>query len=173
MSAEFGWLPPLICLADSSGIWEEYLEALYETFERDFVRSKPVVDGLTFRLKRYPMSAGKESTFWHFIQEGENETDRTPDLRCCERIGWIRPIIEGIQTDGTDLIEPTCSDAVKYWRTKRNGSSRIVVSVSDFSYVVVLDERVNYVLPWTAYCVPQPHRQRKLQRECEAYWEVV
>ena len=33
---------------------------------------------------------------------------------------------------------------------------------------VILAKRRNYILPWTAYMVPQPHQKRKLQQEYEA-----
>ena len=38
-------------------------------------------------------------------------------------------------------------------------------------YLVILADRGEYILPWTAYLVEQPHRQRKLQREYEEYWK--
>lgn len=38
------------------------------------------------------MADGKEATFWHMIQEGRIEEDRTPDIRRCERIRWPKPI---------------------------------------------------------------------------------
>jgi hypothetical protein len=30
----------------------------------------------------------------------------------------------------------------------------------------------DYILPWTAYVVEQPHRQRKLLREHDDYWRM-
>ncbi|MBV5305008.1 MAG: hypothetical protein JZU70_12590 [Chlorobium sp.] len=37
------------------------------------------------------------------------------------------------------------------------------------NYLVVLAERGDDILPWTAYLVEQPHQQRKLQKEYEEY----
>jgi hypothetical protein len=37
------------------------------------------------------------------------------------------------------------------------------------NYLVILADRGEYILPWTAYLVEQPHRQWKLQREYEEY----
>ena len=34
---------------------------------------------------------------------------------------------------------------------------------------LILADRGDYILPWTAYLVEQSHRQRKLQREYEEY----
>jgi hypothetical protein len=38
------------------------------------------------------------------------------------------------------------------------------------NYLVILADRGEDILPWTAYLVGQLHRQRKLQREYENYW---
>ena len=108
MSDAPDWLPPLISLGDYGGDWGAYLEAVYECFKQDFVYGKPVFQGRRLGLKRHPLSHGKEATFWHMIQEGAVEEDRTPDLRRCERIRWPRPTIEH---DG--------DDAVKVWRNRR------------------------------------------------------
>jgi len=37
------------------------------------------------------------------------------------------------------------------------------------NYLVILADRGDYILPWTAYLVEQPQRQRKMQREYEEY----
>jgi len=87
-------LPPLVCLADFGGDWSRYEEALYEIFCRDFKRDLIYFQGQPLRLKRYPISGGKEATFWHLTSEGSVESQRTPDLRRCERIPWLRSIIE-------------------------------------------------------------------------------
>jgi len=148
------WLPQLEKLSDYGGIWERYVNALYGVFERDFVHSAPLFEGRTVRLKRHPMHDGKEATFWHLISEGEVEADRVPDLRRCERMGWPCAMIQAVGTD-----------KVVFWRNKRKGERRIVISLPDFSYIVVLAERNGYVVLWTAYCVEQEHRRKKLESE--------
>jgi hypothetical protein len=40
-----------------------------------------------------------------------------------------------------------------------------------FESIVVLAERKEHVLPWTAYMVDKEHRKQKLQREFEEYWK--
>ncbi len=158
MSEAIDWLPELMVLSDFAGKWQAYLDAIYEVFCDDFVGSRPSYPGKRFALKRFPKALGKEATFWHLIQEGDVEEDRTPDLRRCERIRWPRPIIEAIQTD-----------KVRQWRNTRGKNERIVIATNDFSYVVILDDRADYVLLWTAYCVEQEHRRRKLEREFEEW----
>ncbi len=151
-------LPSLVLMQEYENNWEQYLDAIYRLFCRDFVHPKPKFEQKPFRLKRHPLQQGKEATFWHIISEGEVESERVPDLRRCERILWPRVIIENM-----------ASNNVKCWRNERKGEGRIVIATLDFSYVVILADRGAYVLLWTAYCVERTHQRRKLQREYEAY----
>jgi len=154
------WLPDLVTMAEFEGQWPDYLDAIYDIFRRDFVQSKPRYVAKRFALKRHPLSEGKEATFWHLISEGSNEKERTPDMRRCERIGWPRPMIEAIGLGN-----------VCVWKNERRGNKRVVIALNDFSYVVILDDRADYVLLWTAYCVEQQHRRKKLEKEYKAWKE--
>lgn len=151
-------LPSLVLLSDYENNWHQYFEAIYQFFCNDFVTSKPHFDGKRFALKRYPMIKSKEATFWHIISEGEIEDERLPNLRRCERIRWPRPIIEAIK-----------SEQMRCWKNQRKGEERILIALEDFSYVVVLADRGNYILLWTAYCVEREHTRHKLRREYEAF----
>lgn len=154
------WLPPLVYMNDHGGDWGAYLEVIYGFFKYDFIDSKPTFEGRRLGLKRHPVTQGKEATFWHFITEGENEDERTPDLRRCERIRWPRPVIDN-SADGQ----------IKVWKNQRNRETRICLWLENEDYLVILADRGDYILPWTAYLVEQPHRKRKLQREYEAFWK--
>ena len=158
MSNSDDFLPTLVLFEDYGNDWHSYLEAIYRFFCQEFVSSKPNFEGKRFALKRHPILDGKEATFWHLISEGEVEGERLPDLRRCERIRWPRPMIEAIK-----------SSHVRCWRNKRKEEERIVIALGDFSYVVVLADRGDYVLLWTAYCVEMKHRRQKLRREFEAF----
>jgi hypothetical protein len=92
------------------------------------------------QLKKHPLHQGKEATFWHFITKGEEEAERIPDLRRCERIKWPKPIIE----NNGDMI-------IKTWENVRNGEKRILLFIEEENYLVVLAGRNGYLLPWTAY----------------------
>ena len=152
------WLPPLVLLNDYGGNSEAYLEAVYTIFKEDFIDSKPTFQGIRFSLKRHPLFQDKEATFWHVTSEGRQETERTPDFRRCERICWLRPIIENAE-----------DPAIKVWENERKGEKRICLWLEIKEYLVILAKRDGYVLLWTAYLVTQPHQQRKLQKEYEAY----
>ena len=151
-------LPSLILLEDHSGNWDSYLTALYELFKQDFIQSKPTFRGRTLALKKHPMLRGKEATFWHFITEGEVEEERMPNLRRCERLPWVKPIIES-----------TPHDDIKFWIEKRGKEERIHLCYGDWEYLVVLADRGTYLLPWTAFYIDQGHRRRNLEKRYNTY----
>lgn len=161
------WLPPLVLLEECGGDWGAYEEVLYGWFRKDFLESKPRWPGKRVALKRHPLANGKEATFWHFIQEGKVEEDRTPDLRRCERIRWPRPVMEAFPGEAT-----ASNEGIIWWQNRRGTETRFILTLPDFSYVVVVADRGEFVLPWTAYCVEREHQRRKLRRECETYWEA-
>jgi hypothetical protein len=154
------WLPELVLFEKYSGDWQKYLEAIYAFFKADFLDSRPTYNGKRVGLKRHPLSQGKEATFWHLISEGSVEVDRLPDMRRCERIRWPRPIIEN---SGEKVL--------KVWKNVRNGETRICLWLEREEYLLVLAERKDHVLPWTAYMVDRAHTKQKLQREFEEYWK--
>lgn len=162
------WLPALFLLEESNGDWGGYLDRLYGQFDADFIRSSPNWPGKRVGHKRYPEYAGKSATFWHFISEGEDEAERLPDFRRCERIAWPRPMMD--EFDEAPLDTTGCR--VLWWKERRGSKDRYLLALNDFSYVVVVDDRGDYVLPWTAYYVEQPHRQRKLQKRWVEFWNV-
>lgn len=148
------WLPSLVLLEDSKGDWNEYLNILYEIFKSDFVNSQCKYRGIKIALKKHPQINDKEATFWHLISEGEKEDDRTPDLRRCERIRWPKPIIEKVP-----------DEEIKVWQNKRGSETRLCIWLENAEYIVILAERKNYLLLWTAYTVTTNHRKRKLLKE--------
>jgi len=151
-------LPPLVLLPDHDGDWDKYIEAVYRWFEIDFVEHVPEFRSARVSYRRYPMDQGKEAVFWHLISEGNEESDRLPSLRRCERIRWPRPIIEA----------PDCDD-LKVWENVRRGKRSVCLWHCHEDYLVVLGVRNDYYLLLTAYPIDQPHTRRKLQREYEDY----
>lgn len=147
------WLPLLILMEDYGGDWERYFAAVYAVFSADFVNSKPTFQGRRLGLKRHPEHEGKSATFWHMISTGMSEADRIPDIRRCERMRWPKPIIENDQ-----------SSDLKVWSEKRGSSNRVHVWCEAEGYLVVLDDRTDYLLPWTAYFVEREHERTKINK---------
>lgn len=156
------WLPELILFEDYGGDWTSYCESLHNEYVDGFHGLEMEFLDKRVALKKHPITNGKDCTFWHFIQQGSVEDDRTPDLRRCERIRWPLTIIQNYQ-----------SDDVKAWRGKRRGKSRIYLLVESAKYIVVLDERAEYVLPWTAYYIEYDNSLRRLLKEYDDSSEKI
>lgn len=164
MDSDADWLPDLIPFS-RYGNWGAFLDAIHERFLDDFVRSKPTWPGKRFNLKRHPEYDGKSATFWHIISEGPIEDERMPDLRRCEQIAWPRAIITAFPNR-----KPREGDRMVWWKNQRKGESRILLALTDFSYLVVMADRGSYIMLWTAYPVEKEHQRRKLRRDFEDYW---
>lgn len=156
----FDWLPELVTLNQFGGDWDAYLDALHSMFLADFVGDKFRYDGKRVGLKRHPIEHGKEATFWHMIQSGDVEAERTPDFRRCERIRWPKAIMCNA-SDQNVLV----------WRNKRGSNNRICLMLERERYLVVLADRGEYVLPWTAYPVDRERQFQKLLREYHDHTE--
>lgn len=155
------WLPALMTLAGVGGDWSVYCERVYEIFRRDFIESQPRFRGEWVRCRRDPKYEGKEAGFWHCVQQGADEQQRTPDLRRCERIAWIRVLIEHADTPGVEV-----------WETTRGTDRRHVLWFNE-EFVVVLAGRRGgtgraYKQLVTAYCTDREHTKRKLRKERDA-----
>lgn len=158
------WLPSLILVEDFDHDWKRYDVAVYEKFCVDLISQNP-----NFQLKRFSLNKtvkidGRESVFWHLVTEGKIEKDRTIDPRRCERIGWVKP-----------LVEEYPNTRLNIWGNVRTRSGsggvekRILLSPVDFSYVVVLADKNSYALLITAYYLEQQNRRDKLKAEFEAW----
>ncbi len=155
------WLPELVCCNGKN--WVQIVEEIYPIFARDFIDTKPTVDGMQVRLREAPLLDGKERTFWHFVSESFTDAQpRIPDLARCERIAWVRAIID----HATDR-------RLRRWEQNRNGDINLAIALPDFSYVVILGRRqageTSYLLALTAYCVEKERRREKLRKEWQAF----
>jgi len=149
------WLPSLIELSDYGGRWDAYESAVYQTFRHDFIDSQPTFQGKNVGTRIHPKHKNKEYAFWHLIQEGNIEEERTPDLRRCERIGWIRAIIEHVN-------DPD----VKVWDNTRGKDHRTLLWLEELDFLVILGwRRQGYWMLITAYPTDRNHTRRKLLKE--------
>jgi hypothetical protein len=149
------WLPPLVTLAAHGGRWDVYEAAVYAVFKADFIDAAPTFRGMRIGLRRHPTYNNREWAFWHVMQEGNVETDRTPDMRRCERIGWVRAVIQ----NANDL-------RVKVWENDRRGDRRFLLWLEAQDFLVVLAPRAKgYAMLVTAYPTDRGHTRRKLQQE--------
>ena len=158
-------LPDLLLLDEYNGDYSIFIAAVYEVFIRDFVKQKTKFRGEELKLKWHPVYQDKAYTFYHMTHKGEDEQNRSPDLRRCERIPWASPTIENC--DNWNL---------KIWPQVRTGKGgtrdRLCLwleLVDEADYIIILDVRDNYKLLWTAFVLQYSHEKRKKQREYDAW----
>lgn len=153
------WLPPLVTFAEYGGNWDAYLQAIYGHFCQDFhCTPPPEFNGTTVRLKRHPMEAGKEATFWHFVSTGATEADRDIDLRRCERIRWPRALMDNV-------LDPE----LLVWDEPRGSEIRTHILCEEHRYLLVVANRSGFVLPWTGYPLDHANQVDKLIKRWKAY----
>ncbi|TSC57753.1 MAG: hypothetical protein Greene041619_998 [Candidatus Peregrinibacteria bacterium Greene0416_19] len=145
-------------LVEYNGKWEPYRDQLYGIFHADFVASCPHFRGSKVVLGHQRVIDGKEWVFWHIIQEGEDEQNRLPNFRRCERIRWVRFVIEN--ADGGH---------VKVWENRRGRDTRICLCYGDWEYLVILTKRQTHLILVTAYPVEYGWTKKKLQKEYNDY----
>ena len=153
-SATDAWLPGLVRLDDYHGDRERYIEVVCLGLHADFIAPRPRIAGRRWAVKRHPLVKGREATFWHLVTEGRDENERLPDPRRCERIRWPRAMIDAL---GTDRIVA--------WADRRRRECRVVIALPDFSYAVVLADRGDYIMLWTADTIDEGYRRKQMKAE--------
>ncbi len=154
-------LPEKICLENYGGNYKAYIDAIYEVFERDFIRHKTCFGLHKLSMKYHPAFQERAYTFYHMTHKGEIESEREPDLRRCECMPWARPTIEN--TEEWDL---------KFWRqTRQRSNNRVCIALETESetYFVILEVRESYVLLWTAFLSEYRHQSQKKLKEFEEW----
>lgn len=144
-----------------SGDWHAYLDRVYAQYLEDIVNKPKAYRGKPIRARYTPATQNKGFSFWHVISEGQSENDRIPDIRRCERIGWIGWIIEQADSDS-----PKIKSLVTRRTTRKGTSERLVLWCDEAEFVVVLEERSQFFLLVTAYPVTG-HRAAKLKKDWE------
>ncbi|MNL36496.1 hypothetical protein D3C87_1585790 [compost metagenome] len=152
-------MPGLITLNDFGGDFSAWYEHIYDCFCEDFLRN-PLAEfqGKRMGLKRHPLTDDKEATFYHITHEGQDEQNREPNMRRMERILWVKHLIRN--ADHASLM---------VWRNKRKNDENILIYHPKEGYLIVLADRGNYILPWTAYLVEYEWKRKKLEAEYQAY----
>lgn len=146
------------------GDWATYEDLIYEAFLTSFVRSGVVFQGWRVSAQYRPETRGKGFSFWHTISEApdrnnRSEDDRIPDMRRCERILWIRWVIDNAGNDG-----------FPWWENRKGRNAHVVIWAQAHDFAVVLAKRRDYYVLKTAYAELKPHRRKTFEKEKAAYW---
>lgn len=149
-------LPELLTFA---GDWNPYVEKVYQVYLDEIVNANLTFRGMKISCQYRPPTMGKHFGFWHVISEGDEEDERLPDLRRCERIRWISYLIENAEQ----------SDDIFWWENKRGQNTHVVIWHEEENFVVILAKRKEYYLLKTAYCA-QSRRKQRFIRERNEFW---
>jgi hypothetical protein len=149
-------LPKFIELSEADGAdtaerWGIYLEALYQVYQRTLVHGGLSFRGMRVQCRRVPESRFKQFGFWHLVQEGFPEEERTPDLERCRRLLWASWVILNAGADARIRVFP---------QTPRHGEKKPwALWLHAHDYAVIVAERKDYCLLKTAFLVNSNKRQ--------------
>lgn len=170
MSREHCWLPPIKPFPHESfnvDSYREYESSLYKEYRRQFWETHPMFEGKRVQVRRSPIIDGYEESFVHFTCKNyDGAENREPDFRRCERLHWIRPVIEHY------LCKQTCDEnceGIKTWEEPYKNTVRVNFLFEEERYLVVLEKRESYCLLITAYYLDYENTLRKHLKKYEAY----
>ena len=145
-------------LLELSGDPLEYIEVLYTHFTRDFIDTKPEFEGQAVHHDKND-DGGKCACFVHITnKDDEDAGGRVMDLRRCERIGWIRPIIEN--HTNTDVL---------VWEEQKGKQVRKFLYLADERFLVILQAfKYGYLLV-TAYHVDSDRGHQRFVKKHQRY----
>ena len=132
------------------GDWFEYDKLLYSIFVKDFIYSQALFKGKRVAARKDPKVNGRREGFYHLTHEDFYKTGfehRIPDIRRCERLVWIRPIIENY-----GCVEDCCTH-IKVWRNK----DKVKLLFYELSYLIVLQDRKSHYAIITAFRIKYRH----------------
>lgn len=150
--------PDLLYLQDYGGNFSSYFKAVYAIFESHFIKSNPLFQGVRVSAQKFPLVDGIHKTFYHITHEGEDEQNRTPDVRRMERIRFPK-----------FCIETAPHKELLVWIKIINGDERVHIFNDQEGFIVVLTKRKDYYLFWTAFFLEKEHTRKKKIKEYEAY----
>jgi hypothetical protein len=135
---------------------QQTYDGLYDVF-RQQIRN----GALTYRgnvVWHFPeVSDGREEVFWHLTSREDKTTgDRLPDLRRCERITWVRPLVHACPH----------ADVLDWDYVEGDGTTKTYLWLPDDDFLVILkkypDGRRRLV---TSFWVEYEHKRRELRKK--------
>lgn len=150
------WLPGLFSVNPWS---DETYELLYAIFHADFIARKVNHNGFAVIIPK-AKEEGKETTFWHITtREEKKQVERLPDHRRCERLPWLKPMLEN-----SDRVE------VLAWEyTEGDGVIKVYVWLKEYDYVAIMKKlSKGRLILLTAFWVEYESMKRKLIKKYES-----
>lgn len=163
------WLPDLLFFDDYNNNWDNYQDAIYNTFKADLIDNPPSFEGKIIKIRWQPIEYDKPEAFFHVTcQDYRKDGERFPDFRRCERIRWIKAFILNYKCDSS-LCE-SC-DGVKVWKEPYQNKMRVHILLEEEKYIVVVEPRATYCLLITAFYFEHDHALEKKLKHYEKFRE--
>lgn len=144
--------------------YKEYEDKLFEIYRNLYEEGELSYFGNEVKMKHYPPDYGIKTGFYHMICENYNHTDdendRKPNFRRCERIMWAKQFIE--------WCSHNC-EKIWIWENERHNKKNVLIYCHEQNYLVVLAKRNGYYLLTTAYVVEYSNARRDLVNEYNRY----
>ncbi|MED5101052.1 hypothetical protein NST77_23295 [Niallia sp. FSL W8-0177] len=160
-------LPPTIDF-NNYGVWDVYESYLYEIFVHDFIESQPYLFGKPVRFRKHPVVIDKEQAFFHITSVSTSKNvadpnDRIPDFRRCERIHWVKIILENYN------CQKGCCSFIKYWAEPYKMYKRWHFLFEEVRFLVIVEEREDYMLLISSYYIEYDNQLRKKLKKYQQY----
>lgn len=159
------WLPDIIPFSDFNSDLNKYLDHLHSIFKKDFCDLRPVYNEKPVlfddrNILNYPAS------FWHLITDQKFENRERVDisnlsLLRCERICWIKPIIDN-----------NAHEKVSVWENIRGRKTNTLFFLEEHDFLVILTNLKNRYYLVSSYYINYQKRKDDLIKEREAYLKM-
>lgn len=150
--------PDLIHLSAFGGNFTQYFSALFDVFEKEYIKTHPYYDGKRVVTKRYPEEETMHRTFYHLTHSGDDEKNREPNLERMSMILYPK-----------FCIENSSHEEFIVWENERGKDERVLILHLETKYLTVITKRKDYYILTTAYLLDKPHAIRKCLKEYKAY----
>lgn len=150
--SDYQWLPAKLNQDDYTTI-ESFKKAAYGYFLKDFIKSKPTINGKTI--------LANDRIFEHIVTKGP-EGKRTLNYERCEHVPWIKPILENVNKEEVKCWTEESPETVSLEVIK------IALIFPTYAYLIVLkDDGDGKKLGLSsAYCVED---LKKIKKEYRSY----
>ena len=137
------------------GQYKMYLEKIYNIYKEDLLNNGELqLKGKPVKLRHHPMYKEREESFYHLThRKYDKNTFRQPDFKRCERIRWIRKMIENVGRCECCGVNIESCAGILIWIEKYKGSDRIHFYLENENFLLVIEKRTEYYLIISSFYV--------------------
>lgn len=151
-------MPPLTLMSDFNNDWKTYMNHLYQIYLNNFFNGEVRYNNNKIKTFTNLNYEGHQQSFEHITTKGSK--DRLYNEARCERLQWIKPILEGACRDCGDILT---------WKERDRGKLNIVIWCKSTDYVIILEQRGNDYYLISAYKVIYSNKRSDLEKHYQEY----